>query len=538
MMEFGDAVRAIQQAAKPVIRGGSDALDITRAAAAGMLGKIRTAGLQTQQDSMRIRDQIKIVRNHPELREAWEYASDIPYRPGEPGAIAVPDGDLHIAMLEIAQGMSAAALTRYPRMRDMVEDATPWSTGYRRAMAAMTRQDHPGQGTACAQAGLDYVNEAFRLGNGTLIKDVTFDDVEADLGVYNETSLNIDGGLKKPDSFFLRIGGKEMRGEELIDEFSLMNAEWRCQNGAVDAITDLVEHPEWLEGLRDNVFVILGAGASVSPARQLLEWGADVVAVDSLEIAGTGLLMEAAVRSPGALTVAPRECRDVIANPVGIAKWIASFDKRIVLVDTVNRYGPDYMHVAAANEVIERLVCEARPETALAWYGAPFDAYMLTPDFPRREHIGPGLVDDVLDRYARLLRRPASRVGDVFNGLTDYRGAIFAAVKRVARWRATVEREAGRTVCFNVLPYTPYSPAEERKARMLESSIRKLGYSASTSENSGSFAAAMLVWDLNNQDKIQADNYFMVSKAIDGGVFCFPYEPGTMLVPMRLASII
>ena len=538
MVEFGEAVRAMQQAAGPVMRGGADAVGMARAAALGALGKVRTFGMRTSSDGISLRDHMQAARRKREVKEAWEYASDLPYRPGSPAALAVPEGDIHISTLELAQGMCAAALTRYPRMRDMVEGAKPWSTGYRRAMAAMTRQDHPGQGTSCAQAGLDYVGAAFRLGNGTLLRDVSFDDVEVDVNAYNEASLKIDGGLPKPEEFFLRMGGEELRGDELLDAFASINSEGLCQDRALDAIGDLVAHPEWLESVRDKVFVILGAGGSVSPARQLVQWGANVVAVDSLEIPGMAMLMETSVRSAGTLTVAPRECRDVLANPVGVAQWIASFDKRVVLVDTVNRYGPDYLYAAAAMELIERLVCEARPDTALVWYGAPFDAYMLTPDFLRREHVGPGVIDDIVDRYARLVRRPASRVGGVFNGLTDYRGAIFAGVKRIARWRATIEWAAGRTISYNVMPYTPYSADEERKARLLETSMRKLGYSASTSENTSSYAAAMLLWDLNNQDKVHADEYFMVSKAIDGAVFSFPFEPGTMILPMRLASMI
>ena len=154
-----------------------------------------------------------------------------------------------------------------------------------------------------------------------------------------------------------------------------------------------------------------------------------------------------------------------------------------------------------------------------------------------RAHIGPGALAAVVDTYAHLRHVPKSRIEGVYNGLTDYRGPVFAAVKRIGRWRAAVEREAGNAVSYNVLPYTRVAIGMNQTARMLDTAFRRFGYSASTAETTGSLAAALLVWDLNNQDRIREDDFFMVSKAVDGGVFSMPHEPGSMMLPMRVAAV-
>lgn len=536
MAEARDVVRKALEAASPAMEAGAEAFGVVQGYAKAIAGKARD-GLTAVTESSRVTKRARGT-SRKEQEEAAGYASQAAYDAHAPYAIMVPDEDVHATALDLAQAMCAAALAPFPRMRDMVESSNPWATKYRRAMAALTRQDHPGEGTACAKLGLEFVGESFQLGNGTLLKDVTLDDTDIDLDALRAAVLEIDGGAAKPKAFSLLLDEEDLSGSELVDYMVAMHVEQRCQAGAVEAMEDLVSHPEWLENIEESVFVLLGAGSSVSPARQLLAWGAHVVAIDTIEVLGMTKLMDAAVRCAGKLTVAPPDCRDVMANPVGIAKWLtSSFDERIVLVDTVNRFGADWLYTAAANDLIGRLVCTARPDTALAWCGVPFDAYMLPEDAPMRRHIGASPVSSAIDFYARLRRLPQARVGGVFNGLTDYRGAILAAVKRIERWRATVEREAGRVISYSVMPYTTLAETMNRTARMLDVGFRYFGYTSSHSENTGAFAAAMLMWDLNNPDKIREDDFFMVSRAVDGAVFSVPYEPGTLTLPMRIVGM-
>lgn len=439
----------------------------------------------------------------------------VPDGRGSERGLVLPRDDGRPSSTFLGRGMAAAAAVRHPRARAVIEDAKPWRRMYRTAMAELSAWDAPGRGSSGACDGLAFLHENLRFADGRRA-------CEARIVTPARRGDVIDGTGRAVRELRVPIGGRDLAGDELVAELRRWQEDGRIRPGAVDAIADVVADPSHLD-LSGWTFACLGAGAELSPAAHLLAWGADVAAVARSPLPE---LARRAPQSAGRLHLPPQPL-DVAADPETSAGWIASLPGRIAVVDTLYAPGARFLLAEAGADVLERLVCQARPETALAWYGSPSDAYAL--DVPVRRDFGKGGAARALSAYARVRRIHPSRRGGVYQGLIDVQGPNYAVAKRIGRWRATVERETGRTVSYNIGPMSmTRSVLDARVLRAAYGGLARLGMPALPANASAALMAALLAWDLKHPEAGRSPG-FLTDKAIDCGLFACPYEPNGLM---------
>ena len=435
------------------------------------------------------------------------------------GRIVLPRQNGRTSSSVLARGMALAAATADPRLAERVKGAEPWREGYRAAMTDLSRVDAPSRGGEAARAGLACLAKSLRFADGRKIGEARAVEVRGG-------SWKVSGNREPRRELSLELDGREYKGRSLL---ALLDA-WRrrgfMRRGAYDALAEVIGDPGILD-LDGWTFACLGASAALSPAPSLLAWGADVAAPVRAGQEKNSALIDAARSGAGTL-ILPSVPLDVAREPEAAAGWIASLDGRIAIVDTLYAPGAKFLLAEVGADVVESLVTRARPDTALAWYGSPTDAYVLS-ESPKAR-FGRGLAASALAAYARARGLGPSRVDGVYPGYIAVQGPNYAAAKRIGRWRATVEREAGRTVSYNVGPLSmTRSVLVSRPLRAAYGGLRRLGVTPLPAEASAALMAALLAWDLKNPRAAAESETFLTDKAIDCGLFSCPYEPNGLM---------
>ena len=435
------------------------------------------------------------------------------------GRIVLPRQNGRTSSSVLARGMALAAATADPRLAERVKSAEPWREGYRAAMTDLSRVDAPSRGSEAARAGLAWLTKSLHFADGRRIGEARAVEVRGG-------SWKVSGSREPRRELSLELDGRDYRGQSLL---ALLDA-WRrrgfIRRSAYDALAEVIDDPGILD-LEGWTFACLGASAALSPAPSLLAWGADVAAPVRAGQEKNSALIDAAKSGAGTLILPPAPL-DVVRAPEAVAGWIAALDGRIAIVDTLYAPGAKFLLAEAGADVVESLVTRARPDTALAWYGSPTDAYVLSE--PPKAHFGRGPASSALAAYAKARGLGPSRVDGVYPGYIAVQGPNYAAAKRIGRWRATVEREAGRTVSYNVGPLSmTRSVLVSRPLRAAYGGLRRLGMAPLPAAASAELMAALLAWDLKNPRAAAESDTFLTDKAIDCGLFSCPYEPNGLM---------
>ena len=435
------------------------------------------------------------------------------------GRIVLPRQNGRTSSSVLARGMALAAATADPRLAERVKSAEPWREGYRAAMTDLSRVDAPSRGSEAARAGLAWLTKSLHFADGRRIGEARAVEVRGG-------SWKVSGSREPRRELSLELDGRDYRGQSLL---ALLDA-WRrrgfIRRSAYDALAEVIDDPGILD-LEGWTFACLGASAALSPAPSLLAWGADVAAPVRAGQEKNSALIDAAKSGAGTLILPPAPL-DVVRAPEAVAGWIAALDGRIAIVDTLYAPGAKFLLAEAGADVVESLVTRARPDTALAWYGSPTDAYVLSE--PPKAHFGRGPAASALAAYAKARGLGPSRVDGVYPGYIAVQGPNYAAAKRIGRWRATVEREAGRTVSYNVGPLSmTRSVLVSRPLRAAYGGLRRLGIEPLPAAASAGLMAALLAWDLKNPRAAAESDTFLTDKAIDCGLFSCPYEPNGLM---------
>ena len=340
-----------------------------------------------------------------------------------PHQLFLPRENGRLTSTAVARGMCLAATGDHPELRELIAAADPWRHTYRDAMTALTAYDAPQIGVQAARRGLDFVAATIRTGDGRTIGEVTMRDVGPGAVIAGSASTVADTALP-------RWCGD---GETFLAQLGQWREAGRLRAAAADALGELALAPVPPD-LSAWTFVCLGVSAELSPARMLLAWGARVAAVGRPGSAGLTVLADYARTTAGTLFLPPSGVGDVVGDPGAIAGWAARLPGRLVVVDTLYAPGSQFLLAAAGADAVERLLVEARPDTALAWYGTPTDAYLL-PDLAPRTRFGTGVLAQAVTAYAKVRRlKPARRLyttghGGATQGFND---ALYNGIQRGA----------------------------------------------------------------------------------------------------------
>jgi len=247
-------------------------------------------------------------------------------------------------------------------------------------------------------------------------------------------------------------------------------------NGLIYA-SELVSSKEWKNRIAPYAFVILGAGAALSPTLTLLEIGATVVGIDlpgrghmwsklmGKAAIGKGELIVPTTEGKGELTM--RAGCDLLRDAPEIADWISTVcpNKTLVIGTYAYMDASDFVRIAIAMDAIAENVLKKRPNSILASLATPTDIY-LRPEATRlaakrRFNTRPGWFR-LVNRISRGKMLAPNAEGivlegklagmDIVNGVVHQQGPNYMLAKRLQQWRALVARSEGTRVSINVAP--------------------------------------------------------------------------------------
>ena len=319
---------------------------------------------------------------------------------------------------------------------------------------------------------------------------------------------------------------------------------------AAVAVREVAAHPEWLR-LEGRTLAVLGAGAEMGPLGPLLRWGATVAAVDLPTPAIWERVLGTARAAAGRLLVPVSPGTegsgvDLLAEVPETADWLAGLDGRLVVGNYLYADGGTHVRVSVAADVLTSRVAAARPDTAVAFLATPTDVFAVPGDAVEasgRAYDGRSGTAKLVGRplrwasRGRLLHRqyPPQLDGWADPGIADclvpQQGPNYALAKRIQRWRASVDRAAGRQVSFHVAPSTrTRSVVKNRALAAAFAGAHRFGVEVFDPATSNTLMAALLVHDLVAEQPTRAHPWQdEAHAAVHGGLWRAPYEPRSAL---------
>jgi hypothetical protein len=412
--------------------------------------------------------------------------------------------------------------------------------------------------------GLDAVSHRMRFVRDGDEMDLTTAMAVVDPDRFATHVITGDAAGERGGQLSVPFRGERLRGDALRQQLDRWVAKGICEPGFASALEAVIDHPEWLD-LSDLSFVLLGAGAELSPLITLLRGGATVAAIDLPRPAIWRRLIKIARGSPGKLVfpvghgwdddssdaeVADVAGLDVVADTPEAARWIGALPGPLVLGSYVYAPGADHVRATTAVDTITRRLIARRSDLALAFLATPTDAYAVPVEAvemsqarylnrSRTAVAGAGL-------SAHRLFRPqydGSEVGidggefGLSDVLVEQQGPNYALAVRMQRWRAVDARVHGIGVSVNVAP--PTATRSVMRNRLLAMAYRgasSFGVEVFEPATARTLMAALLVHDLRNpgsyahpDTELAHDWLLFAHEANHGGLWRSPFEPRSVL---------
>jgi hypothetical protein len=378
-------------------------------------------------------------------------------------------------------------------------------------------------------------------------------------------TLSIRGAANQPaGELRLPFRGRPLVGSDLRAQLSRWTQQGVAEPSLEAALSAVVDHPEWLD-LRGRHFVVLGAGAELSPTQQLLQWGAEVWAVELPRPDAWKRILRMVEGTPGTLHIPvpageplPGQAEahsaagaDLIAEAPAVRRWLARIPGPFVLANYGYADGALNMRLSMASDAISVALRQERgDDVTLAFLATPTDAFAVPAAAMEAARAG---WDS--NRLARAARRPM-QVANLFQpnyvrtartdegvevGIADcivpQQGPNYLLAKRLQRWRATVERAAGQRVSLNVAPATRTRSVVKNKALAAAyAGAHRFGIEVFDADTTRTSTSALIVRDLLDPASV-ADPAVAASIPIDlfadaanhGGLWRTPYDPRSVL---------
>ena len=430
---------------------------------------------------------------------------------------------------------------------------TNWRSGYlthfrRLVEAGLAR---PEDARAVAGAGLASVHERMRW------RDPDGREVRlaAALGGVvgspaDRLATEVVAGSGRPDTALtLPYRGKRLAGDDLRRQLDTWVTEGVVEPSLREAVTAVLENPEWLR-LEGRTVVVLGAAAEMGPLRALLRWGATVAAVDLprpelwarvLDEARTGAGRVLVPAVPGSSDLADRAGVDLVHDLPTATGWVAGLEGSLVVGNYVYADGATNVRVSVAVDALTHTVRAARPDTALSFLATPTDVFAVPGDavaasvqaYAERRTSKVLRVPLRTLSGGRLLRRnylPGEDPG-INDSVVLQQGPNYLLAKRIQRWRATTARAEGAQVSFKIAPPTrTRSVLKNRALAAAYAGAHRFGVEVFEPGTANTLMAALLVHDLAQGSPAQEHPWQDEAwAAAHGGLWRCAYDPRSAL---------
>ncbi len=425
------------------------------------------------------------------------------------------------------EAFAVAAEPVDPRLARRIRATPDWRAEYlapARDLVALAGRNSD-LSLAAAAAGLDYLTSSF-----VFVRDgVTHALGEACSLPGSLGTRSFVGGAPARGPVSVPYRGKELAGTPLIDQVAVWVADGVAEPSLLTAVTRSVNHPEWFDLSRTTI-VMLGAGAELSPLRELLSWGAQVLAVDLPRPDVWRRIIAAVEGTPGVLhvpipagsTIGPGDTADEVAAVAGadllndlpdIASWIDGFAGDIVVGNYLYADGATNVRLSMAADALGTHVRANRHgATTLAFLATPTDAFQVGADvvadsrerwdrhlLARATRWPLRLANLFQPNYPETLRDDGGRIYAVADCLVPQQGPNYLLAKRMQRWRAIESRAAGVRISLNVAPATrTQSVVKNRMLAAAYAGAGRFGMEIFEPDTCNALMALLLVRDLND----------------------------------------
>ncbi len=436
---------------------------------------------------------------------------------------------------------------------DAAARETNWRSGYGMHFRRLVEAGLPSYGDArsIAEAGLASVHQRMRWSpDGTEEQPLTAAVAGAPGGPVEHVDTEVVDGDGRPDTALtVPYRGRRLAGDDLRRQLDTWVDGGVVEPGLRDAVTAVIENPEWLR-LDGRTVVVLGAAAEMGPLRSLLRWGATVAAVDlprpdlwsrlltdTRELAGR---LVVPVRA-GHSEIHERAGTDLLHDLPDATAWVAGLDGPLVLGNYVYADGATNVRVSTAVDALTEAVRRQRSDTSLSFLATPTDVFAVpaeavdaaTASYAQRRTSKVLRVPLRTLSGGRLLRRnylPGVDPG-VNDSVVTQQGPNYLLAKRIQRWRATAARAEGAVVSFKVAPPTrTRSVLKNRALAAAYSGAHRFGVEVFEPGTANTLMAALLVHDLSARpaalDHPWQDE---AAAAAHGGLWRCAYDPRSAL---------
>ncbi|GAB3698414.1 hypothetical protein [Mariniluteicoccus flavus] len=372
--------------------------------------------------------------------------------------------------------------------------------------------------------------------------DVPLSDVFALAPAKPLTTRTVVGEGAPPAAFSLPFRGRRLVDGELYAQLDRWVAGGIMEPSAAAAVREVAAHPEWL-ALPGRRVVVLGAGAEMGPLTALLDWGAEVIAVD-LPRADIWRRVEATARAgAGTLHVPEHDGvpgADLLHDLPAVAAWLESFDGPLVLGNYVYADGATNLRVSMAVDALASHLAGRRDDLALAFLATPTDVFgvpqevidqsVAAYDSRTFKRLRPVLKGVSGGRLLKRNYRPGAEPG-LNDSMIIQQGPNYILAKRLQRWRATIARRDGLEVSMNVAPPTrTRSVMKNRGLAAAYAGAHRFGVEVFAPSTSNTLMAGLLVHDLvAGTGEVREPWREEADKAVHGGLWRGPYDPRSAL---------
>ena len=378
-------------------------------------------------------------------------------------------------------------------------------------------------------------------------------------------TATIDGEGTAITELRIPYRGKELAGDDLLDQLDRWEQAGVLEASARDAIELVVRNPEWLD-LSDQTFVLLGASSQMGPLERLASWRANVIAVDlprenlwetivKLTKRGAGRTFAPSTEAITEDQVTSEAGVDLLVDAPNVAQWIAGFDGPLTVGNYVYADGARFVLLAAAVDALITTIKNARDDVSLAYLATPTDVFAVPHDVvtgAESNRSGRWAIAGRVIRpltaaktfspnYGSTLSDEGGRTWGIADSLVPIQGPNYALAKSLQRWRAVAAREEGAISSANVAPSTRTQSVV--KNRMLAAAYRgagAFGVEIFEPPTSRAVMAALLVHDIRNPEAAanpasELDHPYdlFAEGAVHGGLWRLGYEPRSVL-PLAL----
>ncbi|WP_157534990.1 hypothetical protein [Nocardia inohanensis] len=409
-----------------------------------------------------------------------------------------------------------------------------------------------------AGEGLRSARSMLRFASGRAVTTLDALDVEAESGAGVIETGEVAGTGRAVAQLEVPWYGRVLTGEALRRQVAAWERRGIVEPAFAAAVEQVIDHPEWLRlpGFR---LIALGAAAELGPLRPLLDWGAEVVAVDRPGRARWNRLLAQARSRAGRMLYPITSAgpgADIARSLPALTHWLAGrSDARPVLGMYAGLPGAGALRVAAASDVLAESLLRRHPDTALAFLGSPTDCYavpepVFTAARNRLAHRGfRGAAQDLLHRVAAtsfyspnydnpVLDADANPWG-LFDNLPLLSGADYALAHRLPRWRAVLARSTGTTTSYTVAPPAWTAAVHETPwRRAAYRAVSTFGVEVFDPATARPLLAAKLVADLVAPPREAPSNpeALFAEGAAHGGLWRQPFAPRSLLAPAAISG--